>query len=131
MHVFLSKQRDKVEGTAAWEFQKENSDWTTPSPEPKQWQAFADDPQPEQQPNSKGNTVQSVRTRNGKPNKQAPQATSGFESWGFGSETFTAVPVPSVQRSRTISEGNTSQRFGDSKMRNDQTAHQPAGWAGF
>lgn len=123
--------RDKVEGTAAWEFQKENSDWTTPSPEPKQWQAFADDPQPEQQPNSKGNTVQSVRTRNGKPNKQAPQATSGFESWGFGSETFTAVPVPSVQRSRTISEGNTSQRFGDSKMRNDQTAHQPAGWAGF
>jgi AP2-associated kinase len=70
--------------------QQEKSDWSTPSPESKSWQAFADDNKSRQKPVSKGNSPQSVRTRNAHQNKQAAELTSDFDSWGFGLENFTA-----------------------------------------
>ncbi|KAK0574243.1 hypothetical protein LWI29_020298 [Acer saccharum] len=117
-------QREKIEG-AVWELQGK-SDWTTPSPEPNSWQAFPAEPKPQQQ-----STVQSVRTRNGHPNKQAAQSTSSFDTWGFGTEGFTAVPAGSSQRSKNVAEGRSSPGVGQSKVTEKQSSIQPAGWAGF
>ncbi|KAJ6947926.1 AP2-associated protein kinase 1 [Populus alba x Populus x berolinensis] len=106
---------------------QEKSDWSTPSPESKSWQAFADDNKSRQKPVSKGNSPQSVRTRNAHQNKQAAELTSNIDSWGFGSESFTAVPAASSQ----ISGSNTEVHSGGSKVMESQPATQPAGWAGF
>ncbi|XP_061996807.1 uncharacterized protein LOC133714660 isoform X1 [Rosa rugosa] len=119
-------QREKIEG-AIWELQQDKSDRKTPSPETKSWQPFA-----EPQPSSTDNTVKSVRTRNGHQNKQATtQVNTGFDSWGFGTESFSAAPTGSTQISRPMGEGNISQRFGDTKAMESKPASQPAGWAGF
>ncbi|CAK7331813.1 unnamed protein product [Dovyalis caffra] len=107
---------------------QEKSDWSIPSPEPKSWQAFADDTKSQQQQHlSKGNSPHSVRTRNAHRNKQATESTSDFDSWGFGSESFTAVPAASPQ----IPGSNTEVRLGGSTITEKQPATQPAGWAGF
>lgn len=106
---------------------QEKSDWSTPSPESKSWQAFADDNKSRQKPVSKGNSPQSVRTRNAHQNKQAAELTSNIDSWGFGSESFTAVPAASSQ----ISGSNTEVHSGGSKIMESQPSTQPAGWAGF
>ncbi|KAH8520509.1 hypothetical protein H0E87_001815 [Populus deltoides] len=106
---------------------QEKSDWSTPSPESKSWQAFADDNKSRQKPVSKGNSPQSVRTRNAHQNKQAAELTSNIDSWGFGSESFTAVPAASSQ----ISGSNTEAHSGGSKIMESKPATQPAGWAGF
>ncbi|KAH9774654.1 protein kinase domain-containing protein [Citrus sinensis] len=119
---FATPPREKIEGTI-WELK---SEWGTPSPESKSWQAFAEDPKPQQQ-----NTAQSVRTRNGHLNKHTAQSTSGFDSWGFGAESFTAIPAANSQRSKPITEGNSSQSIGRSKTTENQPSAQPAGWAGF
>ncbi|XP_002512151.2 AP2-associated protein kinase 1 isoform X2 [Ricinus communis] len=102
------------------------SDWSIPSPDQKPWHAFADDSKPQQQPPSKGNSPQSVRTRNANQRKQAES-----ESWGFGADSFTAAPAASTQTSRPINEGNSSQHFSGTKIMESQAATQPAGWAGF
>ncbi|KAL5549697.1 hypothetical protein UlMin_004928 [Ulmus minor] len=109
---------------------QEKDNWNTSSPESKTWQAFADEMKP-QQPPASGNVIKSVRTRNGPQNKQATQANTGFESWGFGTESFSAVSVGSSQISRPLSEGNNSQRIGEAKVMENKSASQPAGWAGF
>lgn len=100
------------------------------SPEPKQWQAFAEEPKP-QKPLSKENPSKSVRTRNGHQTKQVAQANTGFDSWGFGTESFSAAPSNSPQISKPISDGNNAQRFGETKITETKPASQPAGWAGF
>ena len=114
-----------------WEFSQEKSaDWTIASPEAKPWQAFSEDAKP-QQPLSKDN-VQSVRTRNGRSNKHGAQATSGLDSLGFGTDSFTAAPAASPQRLKPpISEGSSSQCVGESTTKEKHPTSQPAGWAGF
>lgn len=94
------------------------------------WQAFPEEPKPQQPPPS-SNTVKSVRTRNGPQNKQANQVNSGFDSWGFGTESFTAIPTGSSQMSKSLAEGNNSQHTGEAKIMESKPASQPAGWAGF
>lgn len=121
-----SVQRDKIEGTV-WELQQEKDSRNNPSPETKTWQPFAEEPKLQQTP-SASNTVKSVRTRNGQQNKQATQVNSGFDSWGFGTESFTAVPTG---MSRPLAEGTNSQRTGKAKIMEGKPASQPAGWAGF
>ncbi|XP_050387052.1 uncharacterized protein LOC126803310 isoform X2 [Argentina anserina] len=119
--------RKEIEGTI-YELQQNKSDRKTPSPEAKSWQPFAEPPQA----SSSDNSVKSVRTRNGQQNKQATtQVNTGVESWGFGTESFSAVPTGSAQISRPMGEGNMSQRFGDAKAMESKPASQPAGWAGF
>lgn len=122
-------QKDKIEGTI-WEPQQEKSDRNSVSPEPKQWQAFAEEPKP-QKPLSKENPSKSVRTRNGQQTKQAAQVNTGFDSWGFGTESFSAAPSNSPQISKPISDGNNAQRFGEAKITETKPTSQPAGWAGF
>ncbi|XP_022756733.1 probable serine/threonine-protein kinase DDB_G0280111 isoform X2 [Durio zibethinus] len=126
-----SLQRDKIEGTL-WEFSQEKSaDWTTASTEAKPWQAFSEDAKLQQQPLSKDN-IQSVRTRNGQSNKHAAQASSGLDTWGFGTDSFTAAPAASPQRLKPpVSEGSSSQRFGESTIKENHPTSQPGGWAGF
>ena len=115
-----------------WEFsQEKSSDWTIASPEAKSWQAFSENAKPQQQPLSKDN-VRSVRTRNGHSNKQAAQASSALDTWGFGTDSFTAAPAASPQRLKPpISEGSSSQHLGESTIKENHPTSQPAGWAGF
>lgn len=115
-----------------WEFSQEKpADGTTASPEAKPWLAFSEDAKPQQQPLSKDN-VQSVRTRNGHSNKHAGQVSSALDTWGFGSDSFTAAPAASPQRLKPpISEGSSSQRYGESTTKENHPTSQPAGWAGF
>ncbi|CAL9003923.1 unnamed protein product [Prunus brigantina] len=120
-------QREKIEGSF-WEQGK--SDRSTPSPEPNPWQPFVEEPK-SQQPSSTDNTMKSVRTRNGHQNKQSTKVNTGFDSWGFGAESFTAVPTGSTQISRPMGEGNNSQHFGEARVMESKPASQPAGWAGF
>ncbi|KAA8520291.1 hypothetical protein F0562_014546 [Nyssa sinensis] len=119
-------QREKIEGTV-WELQQGLLDKRSPSPDPKSWQAFAEDPKP--QTTSMNNNTKSVRTRNGHQNKPAAEVTSSTDAWGFETESFTAVPSATSRISRPIS--NNYQRFGESKNIESKSAAQPAGWAGF
>lgn len=115
-------QREKIEGTV-WELNQGSQNKNSASPDPKSWQPFADDSKPK---DNNSNPNRSARTRNGHQNNPNPT-----NMWGFGTESFTASPVSSAQISRPTGEGNTSQRFGDSKKMESQLASQPAGWAGF
>lgn len=129
-HHAGSVQREKVEGKL-WEFPQEKSaEWTTASPEAKPWQAFSEDAKLQQQSLSKDN-VRSVRTRNGHSNKHVAEATSGLDTWSFGTDSFTAAPAASPQRLKPMSEGSSSQRFGESMIKENHPTSQPAGWAGF
>lgn len=134
--MFLMKQRDKMEGTM-WELQQDRSNWSTGSSDTNSWQPFSDEAKPVMESASKGNnnTInQSVRTRS-KPASAA--GTQGFEPWGFETESFRAAATSAAATSasgtqRSMGSGNsTSQRYGNSKMRENQKTAQPAGWAGF
>uniref|UniRef100_A0A1J3IW00 non-specific serine/threonine protein kinase n=1 Tax=Noccaea caerulescens TaxID=107243 RepID=A0A1J3IW00_NOCCA len=138
--VSSTPPRDKVEATV-WDLQQDRSDWSTGSSDPNSWQPFNDEPKPVVESASKGNknTInQSVRTKS-KPASSAPApapASQGFEPWGFETESFRAATTSSGSASasaaqRSVSSANTSQRFGNSKMRDNQKTAQPAGWAGF
>lgn len=132
-----------MEGTG-WERQQVVFDKSSSSPDSKPWQAFAEDPKPRALKNTNITAVaatttttamKSVRTRNSHQNRQpAAEVTSGSDTWGFGTDSFTAVTSSgSRMTSRSnIGEGNSSQRFGDSKnLESKSTSSQPAGWAGF
>ncbi|XAR63407.1 Non-specific serine/threonine protein kinase [Bertholletia excelsa] len=116
-------QKEKTEGTV-WELQQGLFDNNSPAPERKPWQPFAEDPMPQ-------TTPKSVRTRNGQQNKKSPQAFSGSDAWGFGTDSFTAVPAASSQMSRPRNEINNCQQLGESKNKEKKSVSQPAGWAGF
>ncbi|XP_010413940.1 PREDICTED: probable serine/threonine-protein kinase DDB_G0276461 [Camelina sativa] len=135
MHsVSSTPSREKMEGNM-WELQKDRSDWSTGSSDPNSWQPFSDDAKPVLESASKGNNTsnQSVRTKS-KPASAA--GTQGFEAWGFETESFRAATPSSAATSasatqRSMGSGNTSQRYGSTKMRENQKTAQPAGWAGF
>lgn len=121
---FSHKQHgEKIEATL-WELQQRKS--YSPASDSKGWQAFSDETK--RQPLSKNNSSKSVRTRNGQPNKPATE-----ETWGFGTESFTATPGGSSSFSSPTVGGNNNnaQLFGESKKIESKSATQPAGWAGF
>ncbi|XP_056860795.1 uncharacterized protein LOC130509145 [Raphanus sativus] len=127
--VSSTPSRDRVEGSV-WDLQQtDRSDWSTGSSDPNSWQPFSE---PVLESASK-TLNQSVRTKS-KPASSAPApASQGFEPWGFETESFRAAATASASATqRSVSSGNTSQqRFGNTKMRDNQKAAQPAGWAGF
>lgn len=114
------------------EVQREKSDWNTagPEPKPKPWHAFAEEHKPQQR-HTTDNPSKSVRTRNISQIKQAGQVNTGFDTWGFGAESFSVASTASPQISRPNGEGYNSQLFGEAKMTESKPASQPAGWAGF
>nr|GLL40862.1 probable serine/threonine-protein kinase DDB_G0280111 isoform X2 [Ipomoea trifida] len=120
------QQRESIEGTV-WELQQGMLNQSSSSPDPSPWQAFADDgPKP-----PPSNTPRSMRTRNNQPpNTQASEANSTASAWGFGTDSFTAVPSATSQMNASFSDRNNSQRFGDKRVDN-KSPSQPAGWAGF
>ncbi|KAL3622438.1 hypothetical protein CASFOL_033849 [Castilleja foliolosa] len=121
-----SQQNEKIEGTV-WELQQGFFDRGSPSPDSKQWQAFADNPKPQTTPII--TAPKSVRTKNG---QQSNQAAEGTNAWGFDSDAFKVVPTASSKINAPASGGsNNSQRFGESKSTKTTLAAQPAGWAGF
>ncbi|KAH6789691.1 Protein kinase superfamily protein [Perilla frutescens var. frutescens] len=114
---------EKIEGTV-WELQQGFFDRSSPSPDSKQWQAFAEDPKP--QATATYNSSKSVRTRNGQQNKQGGELTSGANSWGFGTDSFKVVPAASSKVNVPVGELNNAPKSTESK-----SGSQPAGWAGF
>ena len=73
----------------------------------------------------------SVSTRNGHQSKQATRVNAGFDTWGLGTESFSATPTSSPQISNPISEGNNAQPFGKPKITDTKPVSQPGGWVGF
>ncbi|KAM7508974.1 hypothetical protein LguiA_019427 [Lonicera macranthoides] len=120
---------EKIEGTV-YDLQQGLYGKNSPSPDPKQWQPFAEDTKPKS--TSMNETPKSVRTRNGNQNKQATGEVTptSVNTWGFGTDNFTAFPSSSgSQVSVPISEqslGNPKK-----KIESKPSASQPAGWAGF
>ncbi|KAI4384676.1 hypothetical protein MLD38_002795 [Melastoma candidum] len=92
----------------------------------EKWQAFSEVTDP-RQPLSKDNGAQSVRSRNGRPDKQNASVSTLQDAWGFESENFTAVPTIA----KAVDEGNISNHFVESKFVKDKSDPQPAGWSGF
>ncbi|XP_023738861.1 uncharacterized protein LOC111886844 isoform X1 [Lactuca sativa] len=127
-----SPQQKEKDGRV-WEVEKGLFDKGSPvpslSPEQNSWQAF-----PEENPT---NNSKSVRTRNGHQNK--PAAEGGTTNWGFGAESFTAVPAAAGSHSQANTTPNIStttnsgrSRYGeDFKNKESKSASRPAGWAGF
>lgn len=73
-----------------------------------------------------------MRTRKGHRNEQPAQPTSEFDTWGFGTDSFTAVSGSNRQIPRaTSTEGSNSQVSGNAKTFESKSTSQPAGWAGF
>ena len=128
----LPQQREKVSGTI-WDLQQNKTVTKSPSSEPKSWQAFPEEPQQQKSASADSNRSKSVRTRKIYQNEQPIQQHSDFDSWGFGTDSFTAVSTAgSSQISRPpSSEGSNPQAFGNAKAHENKSASQPAGWAGF
>ncbi|XP_077209865.1 uncharacterized protein LOC143845422 [Tasmannia lanceolata] len=124
-----SQQREKIEGSV-WELEQgmlANS--STPGSDSESWQAFTGGPKP--QPPSKNGHPKSVRTTNGHQHKQGAMSSgTNNNTWGFGQDSFSAVPASS-QISRTSVQVNNSQRISDPKKVESKKASQPSGWAGF
>ncbi|CAK9322415.1 unnamed protein product [Citrullus colocynthis] len=108
----------------------QKADLGTPSPDAKPWQAFAEE-SPNQQSVTPEKGIKSVRTRS-LQRKQASPEDTGFESWGFGAESFTAVSAGSSNKSGGLTgERNSSQQRTGGGPKNNDISSQPAGWAGF
>ncbi|OIW11780.1 hypothetical protein TanjilG_14320 [Lupinus angustifolius] len=121
--------REKIGGTVR-EHQQDKTEWKTPSSEPKSWKAFPDEPQ-KLNSLSADNTTKSVRTRNGQQhNKHDAQLATDFDTWGFGTDNFSAVGTGSPQMLRP-SEGSNIEGFSEAKAFENKSTSQPAGWAGF
>ncbi|XP_020965265.1 probable serine/threonine-protein kinase DDB_G0280111 [Arachis ipaensis] len=93
------------------------------------WQAFPEEPR-QQTSFSADNTSKSVRTRNTQQKPQPAPVAANFDSWGFGSDNFSAVRASTPQMPRP-GEGSNSQAFGEAKAFEKKSTTPPAGWAGF
>ncbi|XP_022934741.1 probable serine/threonine-protein kinase DDB_G0276461 isoform X1 [Cucurbita moschata] len=123
-----SQNSPDVQPSAMPRLQKADS--STPIPDAKPWQAFAEESS-NQQPVTTEKEVKSVRTRS-LPRKQASSSdNTGFESWGFGAESFTAVSAGSSNKSGFTGERNSPQQRTGGERKNTDISSQPAGWAGF
>lgn len=130
-------QREKIEGTV-WELQQGMfTSSPSPSPEHKQWQAFAEQPKPQtaaaSAPTPRTIQPKSVRTPNGHRSssiKQPPASNTATGEWGFGHDSFRADPPGGSTISRSPAEGSSSQRFVGGEAKKAEPS-KPAGWAGF
>ncbi|XP_004513168.1 uncharacterized protein [Cicer arietinum] len=116
-------------GVASSASLQDRNERKTPNSEPKSWQAFPEDAEGVKSL-SADNAFKSVRSRNGQQNMQATQPASDFDSWGFGTDTFSAVHAGSPQMPRP-GEGSKAHVFGEAKAFESKSNTQPAGWAGF
>ncbi|VFQ75894.1 unnamed protein product [Cuscuta campestris] len=117
-------QGESIQGTI-WELQQGLFNQSPSSPDdPKPWQAFSDDSCRKPPTNPPSNTPRSMRTRdNNNNNKKEASDTS----WGFGTDSFTALPSVTSQVIPSFKELNTSMMKGTG----NRSSSQPAGWAGF
>ena len=110
--------------------QLQKADSSTPIPDAKPWQAFAEESS-NQQPVTTEKEVKSVRTRSLSRKQASSSDNTGFESWGFGAESFTAVSAGSSNKSGFTGERNSPQQRTGGEPKNIDVSSQPAGWAGF
>ncbi|CAI8596215.1 unnamed protein product [Vicia faba] len=119
-------------GVAASASLQDKSEWKTPSSELKSWLAFPEKTEPSMKSLSADNASKSIRSREGQQIKQVTQPASDFDSWGFGTDTFSAARAGSgsPQMPRP-GEGSKAHSFGEAKGFESKSNSQPAGWAGF
>lgn len=129
-------QGESIQGTI-WELQQGLFNQSPSSPDdPKPWQAFSDDSSRKPPANPPSNMPRSMRTRdnttttatttttttNNKRQQPINQKEASDASWGFGTDSFTALPsITSQMNSSSVMKGPTGNR----------SSSQPAGWAGF
>ncbi|RCV11149.1 hypothetical protein SEVIR_2G168600v4 [Setaria viridis] len=127
--------REKIEGTPP-ELRQGlfTSRPGTPSPDPKPWSAFPDDPKP--QAAVKSAHPRSVRTlRASNSNKASslgqPNASSSADPFAFGQDSFKAAPSGTVPP-KLSNMGNTTQLLNNQNAEEKKDgSYQPAGWTGF
>ncbi|XP_048529811.1 AP2-associated protein kinase 1-like [Triticum urartu] len=106
----------------------------TPSPDPKPWSAFPEEPKA--QAVVKCARPRSVRTLRASQSNKAgslsqSKANSGAVPFAFGQDSFKAVPSGTVP-SEMSNLGNASQSLNTLKAEVEKDApYQPAGWTGF
>ncbi|KAJ4755069.1 Protein kinase superfamily protein [Rhynchospora pubera] len=122
--------REKIEGTLK---ELQQGLLSSPSPDPKPWDAFADESKP-QQPASKAANPRSMRTvRSTSGNRivatgttsAASQSSDSPGGWSFDQAGFNAFP--STGKDKPNSSFNN---FGIGETKKDEP-YQPAGWTGF
>lgn len=116
----------------ALDLQQDRNEWKTPSSELKSWLAFPEKTEAPMKSLSADNASKSVRSRDGQQKKPVTQPASDFDSWGFGTDTFSAARAGSgsPQMPRP-GEGSKAHVFGEAKGFESKSNSQPAGWAGF
>ncbi|KAM3256135.1 hypothetical protein ACQJBY_048952 [Aegilops geniculata] len=106
----------------------------TPSPDPKPWSAFPEEPKA--QAAVKSARPRSVRTLRASQSNKAgslsqSKTNSGADPFAFGQDSFKAVPSGTVP-SEMSNLGNASQSLNTLKAEVEKDApYQPAGWTGF
>ncbi|XP_072969682.1 actin-regulating kinase PRK1-like isoform X2 [Typha angustifolia] len=130
----ITPPREKIEGTLH-ELQQGlfTTSPATPSPDPKPWAAFVEDPKVQTTTKSTHpRSVRTVRTTNSNKVSTAQASTSSAtESWGFEQDSFKAFPSGS-EIAKATDPRSTSLRFGDGRNETKKMgSNQPAGWAGF
>uniref|UniRef100_A0A0E0LZ65 Protein kinase domain-containing protein n=1 Tax=Oryza punctata TaxID=4537 RepID=A0A0E0LZ65_ORYPU len=141
--------REKIEGTPP-ELRQGlfTSSPGTPSPDPKPWSAFPEEPKAQAAVTVKGAHPRSVRTLRASNSNKASSlgqsnTSSSADPFAFGQDNFKAAPsraVPSkmsnlgngAQSSKMSNLGNGSQSLNALKAEAKQdSSYQPAGWTGF
>lgn len=141
--------REKIEGTPP-ELRQGlfTSSPGTPSPDPKPWSAFPEEPKAQAAVTVKGAHPRSVRTLRASNSNKASSlgqsnTSSSADPFAFGQDSFKAAPsraLPSKmsnlgngsQSSKMSNLGNGSQSLNALKAEAKQdSSYQPAGWTGF
>uniref|UniRef100_A0A0D9XBZ1 Protein kinase domain-containing protein n=1 Tax=Leersia perrieri TaxID=77586 RepID=A0A0D9XBZ1_9ORYZ len=129
--------REKIEGTPP-ELRQGlfTSSPGTPSPDPKPWSAFPEEPKAQAAVTVKSAHPRSVRTLRASNSNKASSlgqsnTSSGADLFAFGQDSFKVAPSRAVP-SKMSNLGNGSQSLNALKAEAKQDApYQPVGWTGF
>ncbi|CAL5080610.1 unnamed protein product [Urochloa decumbens] len=132
-----SKPREKIEGTPP-ELRQGlfTSSPGTPSPDPKPWSAFPEEPKPQAGAAVKSAHPRSVRTLRASNSNKASSlgqlnVSSSADPFAFGQDSFKAAPSGNVLP-KLSNMGNTTQPLDNQSAEEKKDgSYQPAGWTGF
>ncbi|CAL5090745.1 unnamed protein product [Urochloa decumbens] len=129
--------REKIEGTPP-ELRQGlfTSSPGTPSPDPKPWSAFPEEPKPQAGAAVKSAHPRSVRTLRASNSNKASSlgqlnVSSSADPFAFGQDSFNAAPSGNVLP-KLSNMGNTTQPLDNQSAEEKKDgSYQPAGWTGF
>ncbi|CAL5075157.1 unnamed protein product [Urochloa decumbens] len=129
--------REKIEGTPP-ELRQGlfTSSPGTPSPDPKPWPAFPEEPKPQAGAAVKSAHPRSVRTLRASNSNKASSlgqlnASSSVDPFAFGQDSFKAAPSGNVLPKLSNMGNSTQPLDNQSAEEKKDGSYQPAGWTGF